>query len=303
MLNMSPDRYLPAIRARLDAENNALQARSGREEVPPDWWASDRGAPLVSGLGYAARCAHTFVRVGESRGFQTDPTKPATWACAHADMLEQFFNFESPNVPFRLITTFSDTTISAGHSRYLERPELLEWHAVNVGIAHPKLKPIPIGVPDFYPGMAQFNPKVDLQIMDEKHGKSIHVSAMFKPDTNRTERDQCAAATGIRPDWHLPRVDYLRRLAQSMFTLSPAGTGLDCHRTWEALYQSCVPILRRSALTDSGLFHGLPVVILERWEDFNPAHFSLELHERMMRGFNPMDLTVERWLPELARPK
>jgi hypothetical protein len=49
------------------------------------------------------------------------------------------------------------------------------------------------------------------------------------------------------------------------FVISPHGNGLDCHRTWEALLCGCIPIVRSTVFKD--LFEGLPVLIVEKWED------------------------------------
>ena len=32
------------------------------------------------------------------------------------------------------------------------------------------------------------------------------------------------------------------------FIYSPEGTGIDCHRTWEALYLNTIPIMKRNHL-------------------------------------------------------
>jgi hypothetical protein len=71
---------------------------------------------------------------------------------------------------------------------------------------------------------------------------------------------------------------YYTDLARSMYCLSPRGAGIDCHRTWEALYLGCIPIVRRhDELTafsmdtdDTRVFRkgdGLPIMVVDDWAE------------------------------------
>ena len=62
-----------------------------------------------------------------------------------------------------------------------------------------------------------------------------------------------------------------RRYAASPFVLSAVGNGIDCHRTYEALYLGCIVITKRSSIAP--LFEGLPVAFVESWaEAGDPAN-------------------------------
>ena len=52
---------------------------------------------------------------------------------------------------------------------------------------------------------------------------------------------------------------------KTLFVPSPAGNGLDCHRTWEALYLGAVPVVLESEFTGDDSW---PVVRVNSWEDF-----------------------------------
>lgn len=71
-------------------------------------------------------------------------------------------------------------------------------------------------------------------------------------------------------DAKLDVASFYRLVAQSRFVLSPHGNGLDSYRTWEALYLGAWVIVKTSSL--DVLYEGLPVLIVQRWEDI-----SLEL--------------------------
>lgn len=62
--------------------------------------------------------------------------------------------------------------------------------------------------------------------------------------------------------------DYLMKLGQHRFVLSPRGNGLDAHRTWEALLVGSIPIVRSSALNP--LYDALPVLVVGDWSDVTP---------------------------------
>jgi hypothetical protein len=57
------------------------------------------------------------------------------------------------------------------------------------------------------------------------------------------------------------------RNRQYPFWLSPRGGGLDCHRTWEALYLDVIPIVWNSSL--NVLYENLPVVIINDYKELN----------------------------------
>jgi hypothetical protein len=63
-------------------------------------------------------------------------------------------------------------------------------------------------------------------------------------------------------------------LAKYKFILSPPGAGVDCHRTWEALYLNIVPIVLASSINE--LYADLPIVVVNSWDEINEAF----LHEK-----------------------
>lgn len=72
--------------------------------------------------------------------------------------------------------------------------------------------------------------------------------------------------------------EYQEELLKSRFVLSPPGNGIDCHRTWEALYLGAIPIVKRKFWPFAHL--DLPVVILDDWDDISELH-TLELPDQV----------------------
>ncbi|CAF1372513.1 unnamed protein product [Adineta steineri] len=61
------------------------------------------------------------------------------------------------------------------------------------------------------------------------------------------------------------------------FWLSPRGNGLDCHRTWEALYLDAIPIVWNSTLNP--LYVDLPIIILNDWSELTEQFLRSKLNE------------------------
>lgn len=59
------------------------------------------------------------------------------------------------------------------------------------------------------------------------------------------------------------RYEFWRMQSLTVFALSPAGGGYDCHRTWEALALGSIPIVRTSPI--DAVYAGLPVLIVQDW--------------------------------------
>jgi hypothetical protein len=68
----------------------------------------------------------------------------------------------------------------------------------------------------------------------------------------------------------ISRLKLWRVKTRYAFAVSPHGNGLDCHRTWESLALNNIVIVKHSPL--DSLYEGLPVAILDHWEDISEAN-------------------------------
>ena len=85
---------------------------------------------------------------------------------------------------------------------------------------------------------------------------------------------------------------YLIDLRTHKFVLSPEGNGIDCHRTWEALYMGCIPILKRCINT---LFYtDLPIVLVDEWTDITEELLERE-YQRVITNTNQAMLDFGYW--------
>jgi hypothetical protein len=63
--------------------------------------------------------------------------------------------------------------------------------------------------------------------------------------------------------------DNLLRLNDYEFCICPEGNGADTHRLWECLYLKVVPIVVNSQFTKLLIKYNIPMVIIEKWDDFD----------------------------------
>ena len=82
----------------------------------------------------------------------------------------------------------------------------------------------------------------------------------------------CAWTTARRRTAHrLPRAELWARKAHNLFDLSPRGHGIDCYRTWESLALGMVVIVQRVRGPLDRLYEGLPVMLVDKYDDLTNA--------------------------------
>ena len=105
-------------------------------------------------------------------------------------------------------------------------------------------------------------------------------SRIWKRMCHRKHRQNYTFVTCISKDngvqiADLPRI-YERNRAYP-FWLSPRGNGIDCHRTWEALYLDIIPVVWNSSL--NVLYEHLPVLIINDHNELNEAFLYEKLRD------------------------
>jgi hypothetical protein len=246
---------------------------------------------FINGNGFAARCRHVLnydvVRVD-------DDVDNDWWFC-NPEFLEYFFRHLAPDEEYVLVTHNSnvDRAIDRAFAKRLEDPRLVAWLAINVELRHPRLHAIPLGVGN----PLKCDHRALRRVQEEQRPKTELFEVSFDVRTNERERRYCIEQTGLTP---MPKLDrgYFERLASSYFCLSPAGNGVDCYRTWQALYLRTIPVVTRTVLTEQ--HPDLPMVVLDDWADFRSIAFTPELYERTWSDWDPAELALDRYLERVS---
>jgi hypothetical protein len=58
--------------------------------------------------------------------------------------------------------------------------------------------------------------------------------------------------------------EYAKNMSKCKFVISPPGNGIDCHRTWEALYMGCIPIVIKDNIYNNW---NLPIIQVNDYSD------------------------------------
>lgn len=139
-----------------------------------------------------------------------------------------------------------------------------------------------------------------------KRLKGVYLNAPFNSNNQRkaTER-KCLYEKMANKHWVTTRnengsrglsfEDYFDDLAKHRYAFSPIGAGLDCHRTWEALYLGTIPVIRVSPAIRS-VCRGLPILFVEDWDEATPE-FLNERYDDLKAQLDecPKQLNFKYW--------
>jgi hypothetical protein len=127
------------------------------------------------------------------------------------------------------------------------------------------IMPLPIGIEN----TQWFNHAILHHIRKMNLTKTKGTYFYFNKNTHSSRYD-CYSALKDKLQWNSMRdkKDYFFELAQHKYAVCPRGNGLDTHRIWECLYLNVIPIVLK---LDFPNITGLPVIVVERWEDIESA--------------------------------
>lgn len=261
--------------------------------------------------------------------------KPNSIIFADTLWLDRFELFNKIQVPFVLITAEADVTIPYNnyHKKIdccysvLDNPLLVKWFSINVDFSHPKLIPIPIGLPKHIPFIVNEGSgymgwvvsfminqvsdviskrKVNIQENLSKKDKKLLYTRMTVENSDNCfhakEGIRREAMTILSSRFEIPTdlvkwEDYITELTNHKFCLSLPGKGMDCYRTWEALTFGVIPIVIRTPHMDS-IYNDLPVLIVDDvtviTKEFLESQFDSLTSNMNRYNFNKM--TSSYWI-------
>lgn len=207
----------------------------------------------------------------------------------YSDMIDDFLGkiFPLLKQPIVLITHNSDASVDERYGAALDNPQIISWFAQNVKLDHPKLTALPIGIANaqwrhgdvaalarvaarahpWRSGLyvnfeVSTNPKLLGPLLEALRTKRFSVMGRRRPLHSHILQwvaNLCGVSCTVN-DRLQPYPAYLADMAQWRFCVSPPGNGIDCHRTWEALYLGVIPVVVSSA---GGLLDHLPCIIVD----------------------------------------
>jgi hypothetical protein len=70
-------------------------------------------------------------------------------------------------------------------------------------------------------------------------------------------------------NYSISRDQFFERLGNAKFTICPRGNALDTFRFYDAIYSGSIPIVVKERFHELELFKDIPILFLEKIEDFN----------------------------------
>lgn len=256
--------------------------------------------PYISGDSFRSLADHLFDETSDI--FDPKAVKLGDVIFVKTDYLDLFFKEKHPLImnKYILITHNSDFGVLSKYEPILADEKIIVWFGQNAAIKNnKKFIPIPIGIANqcwSHGNVTIFN-KVSDDLKRNKIQKKHLLGINFRSGTNASirqpiydyfiKKDFC---TNIETKNH---EEYLKKMAQAKFILSPAGNGLDCHRTWEALLVGAVPIIENSTLDE--LFVDLPVLIINNWQDITREYLEKKYIEMQQKEYDYNKIYFEFW--------
>jgi len=85
---------------------------------------------------------------------------------------------------------------------------------------------------------------------------------------------------------------YVSFLSEHRFVISPIGKGMDCHRTWEALYLKSIPVLTKKNYLQC--YNDLPILYVNDYRDLTKDYLK-EQYEVMLNSHYNFDKLEKRY--------
>jgi len=212
------------------------------------------------------------------------------------DYIEYLFdNIRHSNNSYNLITHHSDYPID--DQRWSTKPKCIKrWLAINPIVLHTDLIAIPLGI------KTHKQPYYESQYMTEWFAHNInrlHSNekvhnvycnwSITNLDRNKVADTLRANSINITHDTNIPFNEYIERMSTHKFVISPPGNGIDCHRTWEALYVGCIPIVIKNHIYSDWL--DLPILQVNTYDEITQKL----LDEFSMKMFSYDKLRIAYW--------
>ena len=248
-----------------------------------------------------------------------------------SDLLRFFAIRILPQLKHRFILVTGDSDMSVPNEAInvqyfkslVDNPLLLRWYAQNTFLGkHPKLHHLPIGLD--YHTIAN-NPNHSWKTPGEgdtpKYQESVlrNIIQQAKPFFERQMK--IFANFSLHNDRFKERISSLQKIPEGLlhyeknvvkrtanwnqisnfaFVISPAGNGIDCHRTWEALCLGSIPIIKRKGNFET-LFRGLPVLFVNEWSDITETLLRKTIEEFKHRTFQYDKVKLSYWKNEIHK--
>ncbi len=227
--------------------------------------------PYISGDTFCSLADHFYGIDNKNLNIRSVKEKDIVFV--ESNLLDEYLEKIHKNIekPYILIAHNGDKNIGLEVASKIDN-RIIMMFAQNVLVEHPKITPIPIGLENLHyynNGITKYFNKLTKKPKENRLNKILFG---FSIKTNPAERSRAfqylsnnKICDGIKD--RINAKTHLFLLNNYKFVASPAGNGLDCHRSWEALYLGIVPITRSACGMNYFKNLGLPFYIINDWSE------------------------------------
>lgn len=262
-------------------------------------------APFLSGDSFRSICNHAY---DEFSDVEPSAVRPGEVIFVKNNFLHDFFKYIHPHIksPYILLNHSDDTEVDESYIKYIDK-NVIHWFGLNINVQHPKMTPIPIGIENI-----GYRNKADLSyFLDSRYRKSERkerILVAFNIQNVHPERVEAFEKATMSPfvDVHplkKTQQEYIETVSQYTYIVSPRGAGIDCHRTWEALYLGVRPIVKHSVNTAYFESIGLPIEVVNSWNDIDNMFQSKKLESEKTNTTQHPALYIDYWVQEIQEKR
>ena len=225
-------------------------------------------------------------------------------SCALGNIRELFEKYLAKDGEYVFVSSFSDYGLYKENDLYVIKclintllkfnkiPEQIKkWFLVNCMLEEDKVEGIPFGVA-----------KNAQEILDNMKLPSIPKGWLYvnfqvtNPIRAYLKKKYMQESWVTYKPLQVPKQQYLYEMSRHKFTLSPPGNGIDCYRTFEALYAGSIPIVQNNIC--NRYFKELPILLVDSFEEIN-IDFLKESYNKIWEKRNYDKSNLSYWRHKL----
>ncbi len=259
--------------------------------------------PFISGDAFRVLAKHIH---DESATFDPLAVDDGDIVFLNTDFYKEFFETKHPYIKnkYVLISHNSDVCVSKELEKYIDE-KILHWFSRNVTTSHSKITPIPIGLINSASNrIGKLSDLIRLIMSTKNIKKQPGISFGFSLVSGKDRVKVQTILKNHKLGKHILEYNQARYFAMMntySFVASPEGNGPDCHRTWEALYLQCIPIVPKSTFIEYFVSLGIPIYIIENWDALTSfdEHFLEKTYSEMSLSFKHPALYMDYWIERI----
>jgi len=212
------------------------------------------------------------------------------------DFIDYLFDsIKNSNKSYILITHHSDYSID--YHRFSQKPNCIKkWFAINPTHIDENLIPIPLGIKTHTGIYFEEKYKTEWFADNIDRLKNNVKNDIIYCNWSNTSSDRMHIIDKLK-NLNIPFIlesnlsfeQYAENMSRCKYVISPPGNGIDCHRTWEALYIGCTPIVISNYIYNG--WQSLPILKIN---DYTELSYDI-LSEFSKNKFNNEILYMNYW--------